>query len=154
MRIEFSSLASLLLLSGCDFAIGAGTAAVVVGAGALARGCYDHVDVTVRDDVTGEVVCDARVVAVEGDSEVELMPCYGVPLGAGRWEIRAERGGRVASSTLVVAEERECGRIVHRLDMTPRPPGQAAPPPAPIQPEAPEPPPLSEPPPPPADVAI
>lgn len=117
MRALLLSLA--LALSGCTaFGIGAVTASVVIGAGVLASSCYDHVSVSVRD-ARGVQVCDARVVAVRDDgSQTVLPPCYAAALTAGNWQIRAERGGRSASTTLLIPEERECGRYVQRVELT------------------------------------
>jgi hypothetical protein len=104
-------------LTGCSFAIGGATAAVVVTAGVLASSCYDHVDVTVRDP-GGAPVCDAEVVAIRGGSETELGSCYHAALTAGSWRIQARRGNLGATSTLVIPEDRECGRIVQHIDLT------------------------------------
>jgi hypothetical protein len=118
MRTAGLGLAALaLLLPGCSMAIGGAVGAVVVSAGVLASGCYDHVDVTLRTPA-GERVCDARIVATSDGSEVELVPCWSAVLPAGTWQIRAEHAGQVAQSTLIIPEDRECGRLVHRIDLT------------------------------------
>ncbi len=109
--------ACAMLLSGCSFAIGGATAAVVVTAGILASSCYDHVDITVRDP-SGASVCDAEVVAVRDGSPHRLEPCYHAALTAGRWQIVAKKGQLAAATTIDIPQERECGRIVQRVDLT------------------------------------
>jgi hypothetical protein len=109
--------ALVLLLPGCSVAVGGATGIVIIGAGVLASGCYDHLDVTVRS-AAGAPVCDARVVAIRDGSELELVPCWSAVLSAGSWQIRAERDGQVATSAVVIPEDRECGRTVHRVELT------------------------------------
>jgi hypothetical protein len=118
MRIAvFGLLAVVLALSGCSMAIGGATGAVLISAGVLASGCYDHLDITLRTP-NGEVVCDASMIATSDGSEVEISPCWSAALSAGTWQIRAERGGQVATTTVTIPEDRECGRHVHKIDLT------------------------------------
>jgi hypothetical protein len=109
----------VVAVSGCSIAIGGATAAVVMTAGVLASACYDHVDVSVRD-ARGAMLCDAEVVAIRGaDERVDLVPCFSAVLTAGSWRIEARRGQLFAQSgPLVIADERECGRLVHRIELT------------------------------------
>ena len=108
---------SAFVLSGCSIAVGGAAGAVLIGAGVFASGCYDHLDVTVRTP-SGLRICDARVTAVRDGSTVDLVPCFSAALSAGTWQIRAEHGGHVAQSALTIPEDRECGRTVHRIDLT------------------------------------
>jgi hypothetical protein len=107
----------LVLPSGCSVAIGGATGIVLIGAGALASGCYDHVEVGVRDP-SGAPLCDAEVIAVRDGEEVELTPCFSAALSAGSWQIQARSGQATATSQLVIPEDRECGRSVHRIELT------------------------------------
>jgi hypothetical protein len=118
-RLLRSLGAALLLIScsGCSVAIGAATGLVLIGVGALTSGCYDHVEVGVRD-ARGVPLCDAEVIAVQGDDEVELTPCFSTALSAGNWQIQARYGQATAVSQLSIPEERECGRTVYRIELT------------------------------------
>jgi hypothetical protein len=118
LRTACGALALLVSASGCSMAFGGAAAVVVLSAGVLASQCYDYVEVNVRDS-RGVPVCDAEVVAIRGeDDEVELVPCFSAALTAGTWRIEARHGPLSATSTLVIPEERECGRSVQRIDLT------------------------------------
>ena len=109
-------LGLVLSLSGCSIAAGGAVGAVVLGAGVAASGCYDHVDVRVRD-ASGTPVCDVEVSATRGDDRIELTPCFSAVLSSGRWQIQAARGGRATTTELVIPEDRECGRSVQSIEL-------------------------------------
>src|SRR6478752_7628790 len=82
-----------LLSTGCVGVVGAGAAAVLVGAGVLAYTCYDRVSVTVTDRLTGTKLCDARVTFLQGDSKTVATSCYDAALSKGNYVLRVERAG-------------------------------------------------------------
>lgn len=115
-RVRLALILLVCSLSGCSMAAGGAVGAVVLGAGVVASGCYDHVEVRVRD-ASGSTVCDAEVTATRGDERIELSPCYSAVLSAGRWKIQAQRGGRVAATELLIPEDRECGRYSQSIEL-------------------------------------
>lgn len=88
-------LAAGVLATGCAGIVGAGAAAVIVGAGALSMTCYDRLAVTVTDRATGTKLCDARVSFIEGSSVTEATSCYQAALSTGKYRVRVERQGLV-----------------------------------------------------------
>lgn len=176
-RVLFIGLG--LLSSGCLMGgIALGTGVVAVGAGVVAFTCYDRVNVTVTDRLTGVKLCDAKVVFTQGSSEVEATSCGQAALSAGKYKMRVERPGLVPFEQPVdVVRSEDCGSTTQTMFVAldrpnfqqapqqvapppreaPAPPATAVaepPPPAPAATPAPAPepppPPAAEPPPPPA----
>lgn len=94
-RVSWVLIALGLLTTSCAGVVGAGAAAVVVGAGVLSMACYDRMTVTVTDQVTGTKLCDAKVTFSEGDSVTEATSCYSAALSTGKYKLRVERKGLV-----------------------------------------------------------
>jgi hypothetical protein len=84
-----------LLTTSCAGAIGAGAALVVVGAGVLSMACYDRMQVTVTDALTGTKLCEAKVTFTEDGSVTEATSCYSAALSTGKYQLRVERKGLV-----------------------------------------------------------
>ncbi len=84
-----------LLTTSCAGAIGAGAALVVVGAGVLSMACYDRMQVTVTDALTGTKLCDAKVTFTEDGSVTEANSCFTAALSTGKYTMRVERKGLV-----------------------------------------------------------
>ena len=157
-RARLATILTLaVLLPSCTSAIGVGVVVVATGAAVLAADCSDFIDITVRDGVSGGRTCDAKVTAVKGDEQVEILPCYHARLGEGVWQIRASLPGRAdAMTTLKLERGEECGRTVQSIELWLQPPGYTPSPPfappsvAPPPPPPVAPPPATLPPPPPA----
>jgi hypothetical protein len=156
-RARLATILTLaVLLPSCTSAIGVGVVVVATGAAVLAADCSDFIDITVRD-VSGGRTCDATVIAVKGDEQVEILPCYHARLGEGVWQIRASLPGRAdAMTTLKLERGEQCGRTVQSIELWLQPPGYTPSPPfappsvAPPPPPPVAPPPATLPPPPPA----
>ena len=141
-----------LLTTSCVGAIGAGAAAVVVGAGVLSMTCYDRMAITVTDALTGTKLCDAKVTFTEGSSVTEANSCYSAALSSGKYKLRVERRGLVpyeepveidtgskcrhAVQTIYVALDRPNAQTAPQV-IGPPAPLPAAPPPPPAAPAAP-----------------
>jgi hypothetical protein len=130
---------ALGLTTGCAAAAGAGAGAVLMTAGILSYQCYDHVDITVIDGLTGDKTCNADVRLIEGADEETLGSCYYAPLTAGTYTLRAALPGRVAGvTTLTVSERDGCDPVVRTVVLTvPAPGAQRGP--RPLLPAAPAP---------------
>ncbi len=104
------------LTTSCVGALGAGAAAVIVGAGIMTFTCYDRVSVTVTDGLTGTKLCDAKVTFVKGKSETPATSCYQAALSAGKYTMRVERRGLVTFEEPVeVSESGKCGQSVQSM---------------------------------------
>jgi hypothetical protein len=105
-----------LLSTGCAGALGAGAAVVVIGAGAIAFTCYDRVNVTVTDRLTGAKLCDAKVVFLQGKSQIETTSCGQAALSAGEYRLHVERRGLVPFEEPVsVTKTGECGGTIQTM---------------------------------------
>lgn len=93
--LKWAVVALGLLTTSCAGAIGAGAALVVVGAGVLSMACYDRMQVTVTDALTGTKLCDAKVTFTEDGSVTEATSCYTAALSTGKYQLRVERKGLV-----------------------------------------------------------
>jgi len=109
------TLLLILALSGCNAGL-VGVTVVSLGAGAaVAHDCPGYVAVTLRDELTGAELCAEPVRARSGERERRLMTCAPMALPAGRWELRAERGGVPVS--VEVAEAEHCERWVYAVEL-------------------------------------
>ena len=133
-RVKWGIAALGLMATSCAGFVGAGAAAVLVGAGAVGFTCYDRVSVTVTDAVTGTPLCDAKVTFIEGTSTITATSCYEAALSRGKYRLRVERRGLVPyEESFEVTKGDGCGQSVQtmyvaldRLNHAPAPP--AAPP--------------------------
>jgi hypothetical protein len=114
--VKLSLVAAGLLSTGCAGAIGAGAAAVFVGAGVLGFTCYDRVSVVVTDGATGTKLCDAKVSFFEGKSETVATSCYQAALSTGKYRLHVERPGLAPFDEPVeVTESASCGQTVQTM---------------------------------------
>lgn len=105
-----------LLSTGCAGAIGAGAAAVMVGAGVFAFTCYDRVSVTVTDRLTATKLCDAKVTFIRGTSETVATSCYQAALSSGKYTLRVERRGLLTfEEPIEVSDTGECGQTIQTV---------------------------------------
>jgi hypothetical protein len=139
-----------LLSTSCVGVIGLGTAAVAVGAVAIAYTCYDRVSVTVTDRLTGAQLCDAKVTFIEGTSATEATSCYQAALSTGKYVLRVERPGLVKFEQPVeVVKGGKCGQTVQTMYVAldrvngVQPPQKIAPTAGPSAPPPPAPPPAA-----------
>lgn len=111
----------LVLGTGCSLGAALG---VAVGVGALATivataGCYDAVEVTVRDAVTGMPNCNATVVARSASgSTTRFNSCFYAQVPTGKWTVRAERAGyRPATTELLVDDSKGCRPSLQTIEI-------------------------------------
>jgi hypothetical protein len=126
-------------LSSCTVAVAGGVAAAMLGGAALTAGCYDPVDITVLDGVTGLRACDARVLARSTDgAEAAFSSCFHAELPVGTWTVTADRlGYQPVSAALVVSKGRRCERALQTIEISMMPLGVAPAAPVPIRPPLP-----------------
>ena len=128
MRISIAALSLSLAASGCASVKTPSDPGVICTAIAVSS-----LNVSVRDVVTGQRVCDAAVVAILGNDRYELRRTGGDPQGcgyagpeerAGVFEVRATRTGYEAATVTAVrvtADECHVIPVVLTVDLHPRP---------------------------------
>lgn len=116
-RWRWVALSLGLLSTGCLMgAIAAGTGVVVLGAGVVAFTCYDRINVTVTDRLTGTKLCDAKITFMKGSSVSEASSCGQVALSAGKYKMRVARPGLVPFEQPVeVVRSQDCGGTIQTM---------------------------------------
>jgi hypothetical protein len=114
------ALSSAALAVGCNVAIGGGVLVAGVVAGVLTYDCGEGVGVTLWDRATAHSVCDASVVAKQGNKTVTFSPCYSAFLDEGSWSVIATKPGyQAAVGSVVVPHEHRCSEpSYHSVELT------------------------------------